>query len=88
MIASHEWGVIRNEDLVSQGLVAGYPLTLDLDDDNIGFGGEVIFNVNLDRGRISNSIRKAVRGCQLGCIVRVLRSSSRKIADEDRAMGW
>ena len=51
MFANHKVGVIRREVLESQGLVAGYPLTLDLDDDNIGFGGEVIFNVNLDRGR-------------------------------------
>ena len=87
MLASNKSSIIGNEVVIAQRLVNGAATTLDLDDDNIGFGGEVIFKVNLDRGRISNSTRKAVRGCQLGCIVRVLRSSSRKIAGEDRAMG-
>lgn len=46
MFANHKVGVIRREVLESQGLVAGHPVTLDLDDDNIGFGGGVSFNVN------------------------------------------
>ena len=46
MVANHKWGVIRRDVQESQDLVAGYPVTLDLDDDNIDFGGGVSFNVN------------------------------------------
>ena len=88
MLASNKSSIIGDEVVIAQRLVNGAATTLDLDNYGIAVGREGSFDIQLNCLGRSYANREAVGGSELGCIVRVLRSSSRKIADEDRAMGW